>query len=527
MWLMRLSLKSLALTTLALMIVILFPASSTYAQQQTGVWTAEYFDNMNLEGPPVYTEVIGPTLEIESDYWGWQWENQHPELVDEWSTRFTMVTYLAASNYQFGLSSNDGARMYINGLLILDQWEEGTATWYQMRVLPIPSGTYVITVEYCERYGTSSVAAFVEATTDLPAQGDETFVPPGAHAATRVDGQGGGPPPADGQGGGPPSTTYAQGTGVWTAEYFGNMNLEGVPVFTAIVGPVLDFDNEEDWGWGWAAEHPELEDEWSARFTMVTYLAGGNYRFGLNSDDGSRMYINGQLILDLWKERKALWFDVRVLPIPSGTYTITVEYYDHFAANALAAFVEPTTDLPTQEDQAFILTGAPMDGRGGGPMPTTPTVPTMPLTSAQAPAGSYIVDEGDSKTFIWSGSEHWLWTFTGYAGMHVSTPNRSTQLNMWGRWNHLFPRAGYYDVYVYIPGHSNLTTNARYRVYHDNILSAAIPVNQAANQNQWFYLGTFYFQAGGSQYVYLNNLTFENESMYDVAFDAVAFVHRE
>ncbi len=516
--------RGLALLALALFVITLLSAAPAHAQGQTGNWVVEYYDNAELAGTPVYSETVGPSLDLGEDDLNWEWANAHSELGPEWSARFTLVTYMDSGNYAFKLMCSDGCRMYLNGRLVFDQWEGQYPSWYDQRILSIPAGTYVFTVDYYSLHGTGVVSTFIDPTDQVPNETDARFMLPGAAPVAPP------PPPVDGQGGGPMPTTPApappaglpqQQAGVWTAEYFGNLDLEGAPVYTEVLGPWL----EAEWGWQWEHRFPELvETGWSARFTLVSYFTAGNYKFNLSANDGGRMYINGILVLDQWEEGYPTWYQMRLLSIPEGWHVITVEHHNLYGIGRVSVIIDPTTDEPQEINRNLITAPASAymmpDGVGGGPMPS----PTTPVTSVQVPAGAVAVDQDNPKTFISSGYMNWHWMDTGYAGNHVYTPNSQFGMNMWGRWNYIFPQAGYYDVYAYVPAHANATANARYRVFHDNALSPVIAVSQAAHGNQWVHLGTFYFQAGGAQYVYLNDLTFEEDGRYDVVFDAVAFI---
>jgi hypothetical protein len=334
----------------------------------------------------------------------------------------------------------------------------------------------------------------------------------------------------------PSTPTAAQTEGVWLAEYYGNMELEGPVLYTEVLpGPFLD----KEWLYGEGPRRGGVpDDEWSARFTTLVTLPGGNVKFFLNSDDGSRLLLNGFVIVDQWHDRAATWYEARVVPIPAGTYTLTVEFYDHFGANSVAAGYEPTTDLPAVDDEEFMLPDWALPGQGGGGAVIPPAVPpAMPpggmpdgqggggALPATPPTGGVTVDDGD-KAFSWSGSEAWEY---GYGGLinnrYLFSGNSEWEMKMWGRWNPYLPAAGYWDVYVYIPVHAGATVNARYRVFHAGILSPMVAVNQSANAGSWVWLGSYWFNEGASQYVYLNDLTYEPANTRDVLFDAVKFVY--
>src|SRR5262249_44111483 len=83
----------------------------------------------------------------------------------------------------------------------------------------------------------------------------------------------------------------------WTGAYYSNHFLQGSPVFTRIDSAVV-------FNWGPYSPGPGIgSSDWSARWTSVQYMNAGTYRFTITSDDGVRAYIDGQLILDAWRDQ--------------------------------------------------------------------------------------------------------------------------------------------------------------------------------------------------------------------------------
>lgn len=77
-------------------------------------------------------------------------------------------------------------------------------------------------------------------------------------------------------------------------EYFASRDLSGTPAFTRI-DPVVDFNWTEGPGQGLAAE------VFSARWTGVLVApVTGDYELGTYSDDGSRLFVNGELLVNNW-----------------------------------------------------------------------------------------------------------------------------------------------------------------------------------------------------------------------------------
>lgn len=91
--------------------------------------------------------------------------------------------------------------------------------------------------------------------------------------------------------------------------------------------------------------------------------------------------------------------------------------------------------------------------------------------------------------------------------------------------------AGYYDVYAYIPAAGNLTGWALYRVHHDNdeaeaeVVLAQNDAEIVTSGYRWAYMGQYYFEWTGTEYIEANNLTTDTavEGII-VAYDALMFV---
>ncbi|HEX5403842.1 MAG TPA: glycoside hydrolase family 3 C-terminal domain-containing protein [Pseudonocardiaceae bacterium] len=95
--------------------------------------------------------------------------------------------------------------------------------------------------------------------------------------------------------------TPATGTGSGlTGQYFNNMTLSGTPAFTRTDAGV-DFNfNGASPGTGVGAT------QWSAKWTgKVTPTTTGTYTFATTSDDGSRLFVNGQEIINDFQDQAA------------------------------------------------------------------------------------------------------------------------------------------------------------------------------------------------------------------------------
>lgn len=128
-----------------------------------------------------------------------------------------------------------------------------------------------------------------------------------------------------------PTTVHADTGSNWTGQYFANAALQGVPVFTRI-DPALVFN------WGGHNPGPGIGSQfWSARWTSVQYLNAGTYQFTATADDGVRVFIDGQNILDAWHDQAATTYYVNV-NVSAGNHAIEVNYYQASGDSELILF---------------------------------------------------------------------------------------------------------------------------------------------------------------------------------------------
>lgn len=107
----------------------------------------------------------------------------------------------------------------------------------------------------------------------------------------------------------------------WQATYWNNPTLSGAPALQRS-------DAQLDFIWGNGAPAPALNpDRFSARWTRYLYLEAGVYRFSATSDDGVRVYINDQRIIDGWSDHSEQTFTANV-QVNAGHHLVRVEYYE-------------------------------------------------------------------------------------------------------------------------------------------------------------------------------------------------------
>lgn len=108
------------------------------------------------------------------------------------------------------------------------------------------------------------------------------------------------------------------------AEYYDNKNLEGEPTFRRI-DSTIDFQ--------WHDEAPLNDfpsDDFSVRWSgVIVAPKSGKYVFTSASDDGIRLYINNQLLIDDWNDHAVEARSATITLEEGKIYPLTFEYYEH------------------------------------------------------------------------------------------------------------------------------------------------------------------------------------------------------
>ena len=237
----------------------------------------EYFNNLTLSGTPVLTR--------DDTFIDFTWNNTAPDPsvnADNYSVRWTKKQQFASGRYHFTTSTDDGVRLFIDGVPVIDQWRDQGVTSYTESV-DLEAGEHEIKMEYYEGAG----GAIAKLSWDLDPNQPS-------------------PPPAD---------SYA-------ASYFANQNLSGTPALNR-AEPALSFT------WGNGSPDPLIpNDHFSARFTKTITLEDSPYQFTVKADDGIRVFVDDELILDQWIDQPATAYTV-IRPFSAGDHILKVEYYEN------------------------------------------------------------------------------------------------------------------------------------------------------------------------------------------------------
>ncbi len=283
-------------------------------------WRGEYYANLDLTGQPVAVR----------DDWSidFSWGSGAPASgvpANGFSARWTRTLDFEAGTYRFYLSVDDGARLWVDGRLLIDEWRDSSAREVTTEIA-LGAGSHALRLEYYERTGQARAQLRWERLTTV---------------------------------------SYPD----WKGEYWANLNLAGAVVLTRN-DRILRFD------WGSTAPAAGLPaDGFSARWTRQAAFAPGIYRLFAQADDGVRVYVDGRLVLNEWHDGRTTEPYTADLEL-TGTHTVVVEYYERTGGAFVSFWWDQVPPLPL------------IDPRPGVPLPgkkITP-IPPLPLPSEATPA---------------------------------------------------------------------------------------------------------------------------------------------
>ena len=170
--------------------------------------------------------------------------------------------------------------------------------------MPISPGAHTVTVDYVQQAGLAYVrATFIRNTGDVPPQ------PCGASC--------------------PPVST----NGPWYAQYYSGVDLNGALLKVASY-------NGLNFNWGWGSPGATVPTTlWSVRFTQTRYFATGVYRFVARSDDGVRIFVDDQPVINQWVQQSARTVTGDIA-LNAGNHNVRVEYMQIYGVAELHVYWE-------------------------------------------------------------------------------------------------------------------------------------------------------------------------------------------
>lgn len=125
------------------------PPPPTPAPQSFPDWKGEYFNDVNLQGPPLMVR-NDPRIDF-----AWNLDSPDPRVpADNFSVRWTRSVNFPAGNWAFFARTSDGVRVWVDDILVINEWRdtEGYPT-YTGKLFDLSAGWHQVRVEYYERGG--------------------------------------------------------------------------------------------------------------------------------------------------------------------------------------------------------------------------------------------------------------------------------------------------------------------------------------------------------------------------------------
>jgi len=289
-------------------------------------WLGEYFANPDVAGAPALFR-----NDVKIDF-NWGGESPDPSIPpDRFSARWTRRLDFAAGYYRFTILVDDGVRFWIDGVPVLDEWHDSTLSEYAVERY-LSQGQHPLRLEYFEGYGgalvrlswkqippptntpspsptPTSTATPTPSYTPTPTTTPTRTLTP-TPTATSTPTHTPTPPSSE-----PPLPAQ------WSASYYANPDLEGPAALTRV-------DANLSFNWGEGSPGAEIPiDGFSARWTGSVLLSAGTYAYTLAVDDGARVWVDGQLLVDEWHESGGAIYPFEIT-LQGGEHTFVVEYLE-------------------------------------------------------------------------------------------------------------------------------------------------------------------------------------------------------
>lgn len=337
-------------------------------QHSDPTWHAQYFANTSLSGSPV---LIREDANINFD-----WGTGSPGSgipANRFSVRWTRYISVTPGTYRFTVTSDDGIRVWIDNVLLLDKWyDHSVQTFTFDRYLG--AGHHHVRVDYYENT-VFAVAKLSFARKEAP-------------------------------------------TGDWDAQYFNNMTLSGTLALTR-KEPWVSYN----WGAGSPAPGVVNADHFSARWTRTVDVPAGMYHFSLTIDDGARLWVNGHRLIDAWYDQAATTYTGDIY-LPGGAATIQLEYYEN-GGYAVARLIWDTDDGPPP---------TPPPPPPGGTVIVDDTDPGF--TRGGAAAGWRIVNEGYDGRLLWTWNNYRTRPYYNWARWYPDLAARHYEVFVYIPWRY-------------------------------------------------------------------------------------------
>ena len=252
----------------------------------------QYFNNTTLSGAAVLTRAEAVNF---------NWSTTSPGAgvsSDNFSVRWTgRLTATSAGTYTFQTESNDGVRLWINGQQIINNWTDHSTTTDTSGGVVLTAGQQVdVRMEFYAKTG----SAVSRLRWRSPGTSSYVAIPIAQLSSPAAAAQG------------------------LSGAYFNNRSFSGVPALTR--NEAVNFD----WGTGTPGTGVNA-DNFAVRWTgKIVVPTTGSYNFQTESDDGVRLSVGGQPLIDNWTDHAPVTDTSAAVTLTAGQVVdVTLEYYEN------------------------------------------------------------------------------------------------------------------------------------------------------------------------------------------------------
>jgi hypothetical protein len=292
-------------------------------------WKGEYFATRDLSRNPF---LVRDDPRIDFD-----WRLGSPASgvpADNFAARWTRTIRLERGTYLFRAASDDGVRVWVDGQRVISDWTEHSFRESTAEV-SVVQGDHGVRVEYFEAGGSAAARVSWEKITD---------------------------------------PTFPD----WKGEYWANRDLAGEPALIRN-DTAVDFD--------WSSGAPAVgipADNFSVRWGRTVTFAPGTYLFSIRADDGVRLFLDGQPVIDEWHDSSGTSVYQYQANL-SGAHDLKVEYYERTGRARVelwwSALATPTHTTNPTNTETPTMTPTPTET-------TTPDTPTPTATASDTPTAT-------------------------------------------------------------------------------------------------------------------------------------------
>jgi hypothetical protein len=334
--------------TLALVAFVLLVSTPVFAAE---TWTASYWNNTTLSGPPTLQRA-------ENNAPNYNWSNggsPAPGIIQSqnFSAQWRTNMHLDPGRWRFDVTMDDGARLWVGDKLLINRWYSNNGGTFSAEIDIFNSGLQPVILEYFQTTGNAVIRL----------------------TWTRVDGN-------------------VSTTGPIKAEYFSNTSVAGQPVFVRYESTPLS----NNWGMGSPAPGLIPVDNFSARYTYTVDTQPGRYRFNVQAQDGVRLWINGQLVVDRWGSSGLQQASVDI-DLLGGIQHMIATYYNGVGPASISI-------------NAAQIGGSGGGTGGGGTAGLTATVDTSYLNMRSGPGVEFevitVLSRGTQVVLTGQVSDYWV-----------------------------------------------------------------------------------------------------------------------